>query len=427
MSYVQKVVHWFQPVPQAERPALSRSLVHSNLQRIRLASWCLLPLLGVLVVFELTYDWVFTFEYYVQILPYVLLLQALCAGLCVFAVVWLSRLPHPDGISWIHKTGEMALLLGFVLLTTAWIGLLQPLRHDISAYLAMIYFLSASLRLPLRKSVWIFSLPWLLLLSIQLLQPINAEVLVSLIGGSFMTLFAMVIAQLLQVAHVQELMDQRRIERQAQELREINEKLNDSNTMLESTNGQLLQLSREDGLTSLPNRRHFDEFFEISWHTAVRNKLPVSLMMVDIDHFKKLNDCYGHKRGDDCLVQVAWALDHSIQRSLDLVARFGGEEFVVLLNGTDEKGARIVATRMLDAIQTLRIQNRDSDNGYLTVSIGISHRIPGQKDTRETLLEEADKALYQAKNAGRNRVVEWGGGPPGQTEPNPSHNQHFAS
>ena len=166
----------------------------------------------------------------------------------------------------------------------------------------------------------------------------------------------------------------------------------------------LEDLSTRDGLTGIPNRRRFDESYKIEWKRSCRNKLFLSIILIDIDHFKNYNDSYGHTKGDQCLKQVAETLFAGVRRPADLVARYGGEEFICILPETDSNGAISVAELLRDAIESLKIPHSESDTAeHVTISLGVSTVIPDGKLPRKSLVESADRCLYQAKNNGRNR------------------------
>ena len=167
----------------------------------------------------------------------------------------------------------------------------------------------------------------------------------------------------------------------------------------------LEQLATRDGLTGIANRRSFDQQLSDEWNRSLRESLSLSLLMIDIDHFKRYNDTYGHQGGDQCLRQIAGSLDQVACRPGDLVARYGGEEFAVILTSTDTEGARVVARRILDRVAELAIPHSSGEEGYVTLSIGISTLTPLPGITPENLVSAADGALYQAKHAGRNRFV----------------------
>jgi diguanylate cyclase (GGDEF)-like protein len=164
-----------------------------------------------------------------------------------------------------------------------------------------------------------------------------------------------------------------------------------------------------DGLTGLANRQRFDEQLKMEWNRAQRHSKPLSLLMIDIDHFKRYNDRYGHLEGDDCLKAVASALRGGARRLSDLVARWGGEEFACLLPDTDSGQAAVIANGMLKAVQDLQLKHEDSETSpFVSVSIGLSICIPQAKNKVETFIQEADKALYVAKRSGRNRLFVFG-------------------
>jgi diguanylate cyclase (GGDEF)-like protein len=168
---------------------------------------------------------------------------------------------------------------------------------------------------------------------------------------------------------------------------------------------ELRALSITDPVTGLHNRRHFDAMCATEWERARRDRRPLTVLFIDIDYFKSYNDCHGHRAGDECLALVGTTIRQSLQRTTDLAARYGGDEFVVLLPVTDTDGGLDVAQRLLTAIAALDISHRTSSFGRVTSSIGAAHVVPGPTNTPEELLERADRALYTAKQAGRNTVV----------------------
>lgn len=165
----------------------------------------------------------------------------------------------------------------------------------------------------------------------------------------------------------------------------------------------LENLSTLDGLTNIPNRRRFDEIFAHERNRANRTKKPLSLLFIDIDHFKLYNDAYGHLQGDDCLRVVAKALQKTLSRPADFVARFGGEEFVVLLPDTGESGCRHLAHKILQAVDELRIVHAASPVApHVTISIGAVTCLDVCRQTH--MLDMADRLVYQAKQEGRHRI-----------------------
>ena len=169
---------------------------------------------------------------------------------------------------------------------------------------------------------------------------------------------------------------------------------------------ELEQLSFKDGLTGVANRRMFDSVMELEWHNAKRHRQPLSLIMIDIDYFKQYNDHYGHLQGDDCLKRVSQALDEAATRSRDFLARFGGEEFVLVLPDSDAESAATVAERCRKAIFKLQIPHAKSEvSQLLTISLGVGSVVPGPDDELMDFIETVDKRLYLAKQSGRNAIV----------------------
>lgn len=181
---------------------------------------------------------------------------------------------------------------------------------------------------------------------------------------------------------------------------------------LEKGNRELRYLANLDGLTQVANRRCFDDALQQQWVELSITQEPLSLLLVDVDYFKLYNDVYGHLAGDDCLRQVAQALQRSVKRPTDLVARYGGEEFAILLPRTPGVGAEKVATTILQDILDLQILHRQSlVSDRITVSIGISSIVPQPDISTATLIATADKALYQVKQSGRNHFYLYGSSP----------------
>ncbi|MGB3768501.1 MAG: diguanylate cyclase [Phormidesmis sp.] len=170
-------------------------------------------------------------------------------------------------------------------------------------------------------------------------------------------------------------------------------------------NQELQKLALSDGLTRLANRRRFDEHLSDEWQRLARDRQPLSLILCDLDHFKRYNDTFGHPAGDRCLIRVARALLNGPQRPADLVARYGGEEFAVILPNTDTHGAWRIAQKIHENIRALKIEHSpDNEEQYVTVTMGVSTVLPGHNSTAQMLVQASDLALYHAKQQGRNRT-----------------------
>ncbi len=174
---------------------------------------------------------------------------------------------------------------------------------------------------------------------------------------------------------------------------------------LKQNRDELVRLARTDGLTSLYNRRTFDDLLQREWRRLARTGEPLAVLMMDVDHFKLYNDNYGHGGGDVCLQRVARAAIGALQRPADVVARYGGEEFVALLPETKFEGAMAVAEAIRAAVASLEIPHTASKTApYVTVSVGAACTIPLPDKDPASLLELADQQLYAAKSEGRNRA-----------------------
>lgn len=176
-----------------------------------------------------------------------------------------------------------------------------------------------------------------------------------------------------------------------------------------------LQLAEEaslDELTGIANRRSFNRTFHLEALRQTRSSSALAVMLVDVDYFKQYNDLYGHLPGDACLKKIAETLKQLLRRDSDLVARFGGEEFVVLVPMTDPAGAEVIARNILQAVADLGIPHEANPGGVVTVSVGVACWSRGFPLDQVLLLEQADRALYQAKEAGRNGYFLIEGKPP---------------
>ncbi|MCS6119248.1 diguanylate cyclase [Shewanella baltica] len=160
-----------------------------------------------------------------------------------------------------------------------------------------------------------------------------------------------------------------------------------------------------DSLTGVANRRQFEQRLPEIWKHCCRNELALSVVMLDVDFFKRFNDRYGHQEGDQCLRQVAKAVSDSLQRATDFVARYGGEEFICILPETKLAGAIHTAQKIVNAVQALHLEHLESSFQEVTISAGVASVLPKSDLTWQTLIETADQQLYLAKESGRNQVV----------------------
>jgi diguanylate cyclase (GGDEF)-like protein len=196
-----------------------------------------------------------------------------------------------------------------------------------------------------------------------------------------------------------------RLKMETDSRKERERELTEMAEQLDAANKKLTQMSYLDGLTAIPNRRYFEEFFKREWKNAIRENGFLSLIMFDIDCFKAYNDTYGHLNGDDCLKKIAKTLNNSLKRPRDFLCRYGGEEFIAVLPDTDKRGAFEVAQRFLREIKKLKINHKASPvSKNVTISIGVATIKPDKRKNASLFINEADKALYGAKHSGRNCI-----------------------
>lgn len=201
--------------------------------------------------------------------------------------------------------------------------------------------------------------------------------------------------------HLDELVAQR-----TRELTASNDRIEQQNYELELINHELQRLSLRDPLTELWNRRKYDETIVMEWNRCLRQHRPISLLFIDVDYFKNYNDLYGHVAGDATLIKIGNTLRTALSRPTDMVVRYGGEEFIVLLAETDKEEALSNAHRLLKKVEALAIPHEGSVvKNCITVSIGVATLLPDHHSRHEDLVKMADEALYQAKSNGRNQVV----------------------
>lgn len=197
--------------------------------------------------------------------------------------------------------------------------------------------------------------------------------------------------------------------RAMERIAEMRERLVEVSSELEEANAELQKLADVDGLTGIANRRSLDAYLEHETARCIRENQPISVIMIDLDHFKAYNDYYGHLSGDNCLKRIADILQNKVRRPSDMSGRYGGEEFCIILPNTDEEGAKHVAEFVRLTVEELRIPHAgNGEKGVVTLSLGVVTHYPDPSFAISTLLNEADKALYHAKRSGRNRVEVFG-------------------
>jgi diguanylate cyclase (GGDEF)-like protein len=214
----------------------------------------------------------------------------------------------------------------------------------------------------------------------------------------FLLFFTLIVAVLYAVAY--------RLQTQRLETREkeLGQELIEKTNQVWALGEELQRVNTIDVLTEVANRKVFYEFLDREWRRGCRYHMPLSLIFVDIDYFKAYNENNGHEAGDECLKRIATVLSKTAARGGDLVARYGEEEFGVILADTDNKSASYLAEEMRKKVQNLGLST-DQSGGHLTVSVGVATVFPAQDRKPDSFVAMADKALTQAKNSGRNQIV----------------------
>jgi len=196
-----------------------------------------------------------------------------------------------------------------------------------------------------------------------------------------------------------------RIQANNRHLRQVRLRMRKSERELREANARLTHLAMIDGLTGIYNRRHFEDALEAEWRRSLRLQQRMAVLLIDIDHFKSLNDTYGHHVGDECLRAVAKSLKSALRRPGDIVARYGGEEFAAILPNSDSGGAMLVAEAVRLAIEGLRVRIEGAMAApSITVSVGVCSHKPTADGSQAFMIASADKALYRAKADGRNCI-----------------------
>ena len=249
---------------------------------------------------------------------------------------------------------------------------------------------------------------------VSIFEPMVSFFRFIMIGTTIMSLLMLAAIQIVSFPIV------RRVARLEESLNEKNDELRQINLILnvevdirktiendlKKANKELHHLSRIDPLTKISNRRHFDEVLNREWKSHAREQRYLSIILCDVDLFKKYNDEYGHQKGDKCLMEVASVLKSVCKRPFDLVARYGGEEFIALLPETESNGAAMIANHLVEKIRGKKIAHKGSSvESVVTISAGVATMIPDNRKSPDELVKKADESLYKAKEEGRNRWV----------------------
>ncbi|MDD3365082.1 MAG: GGDEF domain-containing protein, partial [Syntrophomonas sp.] len=252
-----------------------------------------------------------------------------------------------------------------------------------------------------------------LIIGLPFFQPSRDILMGHYIYVSIFLVFVWLLARTNYANYIQNFLNQKLIEEKSILLAQINDDLvleiqsrKQAQQELEDAHKQLTAISFLDYLTGIPNRRKLDEFLEERWSTAVREQLPLAIMMIDIDFFKLYNDTHGHIAGDRCLQAVAGVLNRCTREGKDFVARYGGEEFLFVATSMNKEETLLLGESIRAGIEALCLEHHiPSMSPYITISVGINWLMPTSKDLLPDAIGRADQALYQAKRGGRNRVM----------------------
>lgn len=297
-------------------------------------------------------------------------IQTATIAFSISILSWCAGISLLDQISY----GQIVIYIGAII-SLAVIPLLKPY------VLLLIYTLV--------QAVFILLLP--------LFQPSSSIVFGNIANSTLILVLAVVISRMRFKECVNDFENEKSLEKKSQELEMVNEELKCANEKLKC-------LSQLDGLTNIFNRAMFDKSMKLEWSRCGKSHVPLALIMVDIDFFKSLNDSFGHQVGDQCLKQVADVLAFCTNRSRDVVSRYGGDEFAVILPQTDQEGALTIANKLRENVSRLVIPGLDSPACQaLTISIGLCCVVPSENSSIEALIKNADQALYEAKRT-RNSI-----------------------
>ncbi len=367
----------------ADQVLFVKQSVCNNLNRARLISLLLmLQSLLYLLIAYMVYGAAEVNQTLVAVVGSLKMVLAVLFGTPALIVLLAQGHPGSRHVQWL-----------ILMITIAYGVVLSLVADDLIYIYFTILLLSVLISLSKVELVILMLLATLLMVSVVLLSGgWGGDAILAVADICILSIVALLISHVMRVQRLNRFMREQVIETQ--------------NRDLERANRELARLSALDGLTSLANRRSFDEHLGQEWQRARRSGVVLSLLMIDVDLFKKYNDAYGHLAGDDCLRKVAGALQQEIRRPADLLARYGGEEFCVILPETELRGALTMAENLCSAVRRLQIRHQLSAWGHVTVSIGAASLQADAGADPQALIEAADAALYRAKSAGRNRVAD---------------------
>lgn len=402
-----RLASWADPGPTVGRVEFEQALTFDNMARLRVVAWVMVLAMPLIAAGEIRgLSALDSPTYWMMWRPVV------CIRLCIItvavAMILLSGRPSaPEHVRkrhqrWVVAVASTSLVLAALLSACAQSvrsALVTNLGHTFipssECYLLGVFVVAAFVQMSLRRILIVYLPGWFALVAGTLItQPLWVMAVPDIIDATLMLILAFATSRIAYTKAVNDYLNRRLVENQRAELEEANAQLATSNDLLR-------RISYLDPLMDIPNRRYFNEFVTREWRRAARDHTAVELLLVDVDHFKRYNDAYGHPAGDKCLIEVARAISGALQRSSDFLARFGGDEFAVVLPSTDLEGARHVAARILKAVNDLSIPHSASPYQRVTVSLGLDSWYPHRGGTADILIAGADQALYRAKAGGR--------------------------
>ncbi|PKM76724.1 MAG: hypothetical protein CVU90_11105 [Firmicutes bacterium HGW-Firmicutes-15] len=377
---------------KADEEKFSSLITGVNIQRLRIIALLTVVIMFSMIFFDMASIGAVRTDNAISIRPYFIAIRvAFIMGAMIFLIVTKSLGQH-EGLLKRYKLYIDVFVLFSLTLLSVLTGFVQAIRDDISPYLMGLFIVTSFIYLDRRKVVFIFGAALVTMgVGTWLVQEDKGVFGYNMLNACIMTLVAWIATHILYANRAREFLNQQLIEKQALQLAESNE--------------QLEELSYRDALTNLPNRRYFDEHIQREWNRAIDEEKPISLIFIDIDHFKELNDTFGHQVGDECLKLIGSSLCSQTDISEAVVARLGGDEYAVLLPDKDIKAAKAIANQMLQAVQVLNNRLAAKYGGQISTSMGVACRQPLVEDSPSVLMREADLALYKAKDMGRNQVA----------------------
>lgn len=380
---------WFPGPTAAETPAFRNALANGNICRERILAILFICVSIVLSAVDcLVMEWL-------QDPPGIYGISVTIArlSLMVFLTAFLLATRTREGQTTASlRAWDTAFVAGSLCWCSLYAGALLMVRPGVDPYLIAVLTVAAFLYQGALRAAVVFGTAFLLFSLTALAFGSDSRLLLSdLANGATGTILAFVVSRVTFAGFLRNFRNDAYIAEQKRQLIESNE--------------MLQRLSFRDSLTNVANRRFLETTLASEWKLHVRSRDHLSVIMIDIDWFKSFNDTYGHLAGDDCLRRVAAALETSVRRSTDLVTRYGGEEFCVLLPVTDMEGAIYAGKSMMRAIHALQIPHGGSPFGRVTVSMGVSGCLPDNSRKVHEIIHAADTALYNAKLEGKNRMA----------------------